>query len=189
MIVYHGSPNKFNTFDYSCIGQNGTSEGIGFYCTDNKTIAEGYAKESRNNGKYEGYLYTIEFNGKKSLSSTKRTITKSMLKKYLLTLQNNGIDYLSNYNDVEYYGVNKVLIEATEAENEASSNDVDLICSICHGSGNTEICLKTLYNTFGYDSIILQAEWGINDITKENQNLYIALVNEAIMIKNIENVR
>lgn len=176
-IVYHGSPNKFTQFSYDSIGDNGTSEGIGFYCTDNKTIAKGYACKNANNG----YLYTIKFNGKKSLSSDKLTITKAQLKKYLLALQNVDIDFLSNYGDVEYEGLSHVITEAVNNEYSNNTNDVDLICSICHSSGNIEGCLTTLYETLHYDSIILPAEWG-------KQELYIALVNECIKILNIEKI-
>lgn len=172
--VYHGSPNKFTQFSYDSIGDNGTSEGIGFYCTDNRQIAAGYACKDTNNG----YLYTIEFNGKKSLSSDKMTITKAQLKKYLLALQNADVDFLSNYGDVDYEGLNNVITEAVNNEYENNTNDVDLICSICHSSGNIEGCLTALYETLHYDSIILPAEWG-------KQELYIALVNECIKIGKV----
>jgi len=193
-IVYHGSPNKFTQFSYDNMRTNATSEGVGFYFTDNKEIATGYASESTNNGKYNGYLYTVEFNGKKSLSSDKKTITKVQLKKFLKALNqailnsnDENIDYLSNYNDVEYYGIERVLTEAVNMEYDNNTNDVDLIAGICNASGNFEITLITLYKTLHYDSIVLTAEWG-QDESGVNQQLYIALVNEAIKILNIEQI-
>jgi len=176
MKVYHGSKSNFDQFNHDYIGANGTSEGIGFYFTDSKRIAEGYAEK--------GYLYTVEFNGKKSLSSTSKTITKSQLKKFLKIL-NTKRDYLSNYGDIEYEGLQKVLNEAVENEYNINDNDVDLICGICHGLGNSETCLTTLYNVLGYDSIVLDAIWGL---TKDGmtQRLYIALVNEAFNIVEVK---
>lgn len=182
MLVFHGSDVKFDKFDYNFIGKNGTSEGIGFYFSDNKEIAKAYASGTSCNKYNNGYIYTVNFQGKKQLNFNKLTINKTALSKYLLALYNNDIDYLSNYNDVNYYGVNRVLAEAVNSEIEGSSNDVDLICGIIHGAGDTEKCLQILYKTLGYDSIITTADWG-------SQNIYIALVNDAIDIINIENFK
>lgn len=41
---------------------------------------------------------------------------------------------------------------------------------------------KSYIKGFGYDSIVITADWG-------NQNIYIALVNDAIDIINIENFK
>lgn len=178
MTVYHGSKNKFNNFDYSFIRTNGTSEGIGFYFTDNLDVAKTYG--------FEGFIYTISLNFKKSMSNEKLTITKIQLKKFLKQLNknilksnNNETDYLSNYDDVEYYGLENVLNKAVELEYNYSNNDVDLISCICNASGNFEVTLNTLYEVLGYDSIVTKADWG-------NQTIYIALVNDIIEINKIE---
>lgn len=172
MIVYHGSKNLFSTFDYGRIGTNGTNEGKGFYFTDNVKVANGYADS--------GFLYSVEFSGKKSLSSDNKTITKSQLRKYLAKL-NKTTDYLSNWGDVNYSGITKILNEAVDGEYEGNDNDVDLICGICNASGNTETSLTLLYNMLGYDSIVLDADWGF-------QKLYIALTNDIIKIKKMDNL-
>lgn len=173
LVVYHGSKNAFDKFDYNRIGQNGTSEGIGFYFTDSYDIAHHYSKN--------GYLYTVEFNGQKPLSFESKTIKKNDLEKYLKKLDSaNG--YLSNYGDVDYRGINAVLKEAVNCEYENNNNDVDLICGICHASGDTETCLTLLYKTLGYDSIITEADWGAGSLSK-HQILYIALTNDIIKIK------
>ena len=44
LVVYHGSPNEFTEFSYDFTGQQGRSEGAGFYFTDDKGTAEGYGK-------------------------------------------------------------------------------------------------------------------------------------------------
>lgn len=170
MLVYHGSKEKFDTFDMSQIGLNGTSEGKGLYFTDTKSIAEGYG--------HKGYLYTVEFSGKKPLSETKVTISKSNLRKFLKVLDKET-DYLSNWGDVSYSGFENVLNDAVESELGGSDNDVDLIAGICNASGSIEQTLEILYNVLGYDSIISGAEWG------GNQKIHIALVNDIIQIKQV----
>lgn len=173
MKVYHGSNQLFDKFDYEEIGTNGTSEGQGFYFTDNEDVAHGYGQN--------GYIYTAEFNGKKSLSSNSKTITRKQLAIYLTEL-NNQVDYLSNWGEVDYDGFDKVLKDAVEGEYDNNDNDVDIICGIANSCGDMETSLKLIYKLFGYDCIICDAEW-------DNQRLYIALVNDIIKIEKVEQVR
>lgn len=42
LVVYHGTKAQFNEFLGEKIGQSGTSEGVGFYFTNDKNIATGY---------------------------------------------------------------------------------------------------------------------------------------------------
>jgi hypothetical protein len=174
MIVFHGSQQLFDTFDYSKIGLNGTSEGKGFYFTDSINIANGYGEN--------GYLYAVEFNGKKSLSSDKKTITRQQLKKYLLALDEKT-EYLSNWGDKDYEGLEKVLNEAVRGEYEQSDNDVDIISGISNACGDMETSLSLVYELLGYDSIMLDAEWG------NGQRIYIALTNDIINIVNAKELK
>ena len=174
MIVFHGSQQLFDTFDYSKIGLNGTSEGKGFYFTDSINIASGYGEN--------GYLYAVEFNGKKSLSSDKKTITRQQLKKYLLALDEKT-EYLSNWGDKDYEGLEKVLNKAVCGEYEQSDNDVDIISGISTACGDMETSLSLVYELLGYDSIMLDAEWG------NGQRIYIALTNYIINIVNVKELK
>lgn len=174
MLVYHGSKEKFDTFDFLKIGKNGTSEGKGIYFTDNYNIAKGYADT--------GFLYTVNFKGKKSLSSTQKLITKAQLKKFILALQQNeNTEYLSNWGDIEYDSLNKVLSLAVESTFNGSDNDVDMISGIVGATGEIKESMEILYSTLGYDCIILPAEWG-------KQTLYIALINDVIEITNVDQI-
>lgn len=171
MKVYHGSKELFDQFDYGKIGTNGTMEGKGFYFTDSKAIADGYGQN--------GYVYTVEFKGRNSLHSDKKEITRKQLEKYLKALDEKT-DYLSNWGEVAYDGYNKVMQEAVRGEYDGSDNDVDMISGIANACGNMEVALTLVYEVLGYDSIVLDAEWG------SDQRLYIALVNDIIEIVNVE---
>ena len=48
--VWHGSGAKFNVFSLDNLGLRGRAEGSGFYFTDDKQVAKGYARK-------DGYLY------------------------------------------------------------------------------------------------------------------------------------
>lgn len=170
MHVYHGSPAKFEVFDYTKVGTQGTTEGKGFYFTDTKRIAEGYGAN--------GYLYTVEWLGKKSLSSDTFTITPEQFRKYLIELDKKT-DYLSNYGEVDFEGLERVLSYAMAGDYESSENDVDLISGVINASGDIGTTVTLLHEMFGYDSIITGAEWG------GEQTIYIALIHEAFRIVDV----
>ena len=173
MLVYHGTNNMFTNFDYNKIGQHGTSEGQGFYFTDNKEVAAAYATN--------GYLLTVEYQANKPLAFTQKKITKQQLKSYFRELHKIN-ECLWNYTDVDFVGMDFALTTAVDLEYNSATNDVDMICSICNGCGSVEDGLKTLYRVLGYDSIQTAADWG-------KQNLYIALVNDIIKIVDVESLK
>lgn len=61
MIVYHGSPNKFDNFDLSRVGKGNDQNGPGVYFTINREEAETYGQ----------YVNGYELNVKKWLSTKK----------------------------------------------------------------------------------------------------------------------
>lgn len=174
MKVYHGSPARFDKFDYSRIGTNGTSEGKGFYFTDSKGIAEGYGQD--------GYLYTVNFKGKKSLSSDSLTISREELKTFLIELDKET-DFLSNWGEVSFEGLEKVLDNAIRGEYDTSDNDVDLISGIANSCGDMEASLTILHKLFGFDSIVMDADWG------NGQKIYIALIQDVIEIVEVKELK
>lgn len=173
MMVYHGSPAQFEQFDYSKMGTQGTQEGKGFYFTDTPRIAKGYAQG--------GFLYSVNWKGIKPLSSENLTITRNEFKEYLIELDKQT-DYLSNWGDVEYEGLSKVLESALSGEYRYAENDVDLICGVANASGSEETALRLAYEILGFDSIVTSAEWG------GEQTLYIALVPDAFDIVDVQPV-
>lgn len=171
MIVYHGSKEKFERFNLSKIGLNGTSEGKGIYFTNSETVAKGYGEN--------GYLYTVKFNGQKHLNEQALTISENELRTFLETLDKE-MDYLENWGEVSFEGYESVMNAAIEGELSGSDNDVDLVSGICNASGNVGRALEIVYETLGYDSIVTDAEWG------NGQKLYIALVPDVIEIQKVE---
>ena len=187
-VVYHGSPEDFNTFSLEYLGTNGTAEGYGFYFTDKKAIAENYSRgrEGQQNGK-SGKLFEVYLDIKKPLSDTEVTMTRAQFKKFLTTLNKQvdadgePLDVLSNYGDVEWEGLNKVLNYAMEIEYDGSDSDVNLVHSIINGTGNMKVVFDVLRQTVGYDGIIVnEASWG------GDQTIYIAFHPEQI--KNVDNL-
>lgn len=183
-VVYHGSPADFNEFSLKYLGTNGTNEGYGFYFTDSKRIAEGYSKGEGNSN---GRLFETYLDIKKPLSDTEVTISRAQFKKLLIELNNQvdadgeKLDILSNYGDVEWEGLNKVLNYAIELEYDGNDNDVDIISSLVNSSGNLETVYRVLREVTGYDGIIVkEAEWG------GDQTIYIAFHPEQI--KNSDNL-
>lgn len=173
MQVYHGSPEHFETFDYHKIGIQGTTEGFGFYFTDTKRVAEGYAQR--------GFIHTAEWLGRKSLSQEHLTIDRNQFREYLIELDKQT-DYLSNWGEVAFEGLESVLSRAIEGEYDSSLNDVELVAGVIQSSGDTETCLTLLYQMFEYDSIVCDAEWG------GTQTLYIALVHDAYQMLLAEKI-
>lgn len=174
MYVYHGSPAKFEAFDYAKVGTQGTAEGKGFYFTDSELVARTYGRD--------GFLYKVEWLGKKSLSSTEMTISRQDFGLFLKKMDEEN-EYLSNWGDVACSGQETVLEWALEGEYDSSENDVDLISGVSNASGDLELTLRLLHEMFGYDSIIASPEWG------GTQTIYIALVPKAFKIESVVEVK
>lgn len=171
--VYHGTKDNFDTFGYSYISQStGTDEGFGFYFTNKRNIAEMFSQD--------GYVLTCEININKPLSETRKTISKSQLKKLIIAIQEKE-DILSNYGEVFWSGFNNVLNDMVDSEYDTSDNDVELICSLCNCLGDKETVLKLVKKILGYDSIISN-----NNKYEDGTIIYIALDNNDIKIINKE---
>lgn len=171
MRIYHGSKNEFKEFCYDMIRTYATSEGVGFYCTDNRDVAKRYAND--------GYIMEYEYVGKKRLDSTKVSLTRNELRTFLIAL-NEEDEFLSNYGEVAWEGFENVLNRAIQDVIEYD-DDIDIISGICNVYGGFKRPLEILYETLGYDSAIVEASWG-------NQNIYLILNNKAVRFIKSEKV-
>lgn len=178
-IVYHGSPNDFNVFTYDKLGSNGTNEGFGFYFTDKKNIADGYAGEGRT-------AMQLYLNIEKPLSIDSKVMTKQQLTKFIRTLDPNGQGYLSNWGDVSYEGYNNVLKKAVDAEYNGSTNDVDMISGIANAAPmGYEDVYRSLKSSIGYDGIVVNnPEWGNDPAYGKPQTIYVAFFPEQVKSVN-----
>ena len=173
MMIYHGSPHQFDRFDFSKMRTNGTQYGVGFYMTDRKDFAKSYATSPQCP---QGFLYEIEFKGKKPLELNENTLSPDQLKELIIRLHE-ADGFLWNINDLSTLPYEVVLNQACEYMQD--SNDVDTIAGIINTCGDAELVLNTLYELFGYDCII---------VPLEDQTFYIATVNEAIEFLSCEPV-
>lgn len=176
-VVYHGSPADFNTFSLKYLGTNGTNEGYGFYFTDDKEIAESYSKgtEAQRHQGADGKLFEVYLDIKKPLSDTEVTMSRAEFRKFLMEMNKQvdedgePLDFLSNYGDVSWEGLQSVINSAMEVEYDGSDSDVNMIHSIINGCGNMEMVFNVLRKTTGYDGIIVKdATWG------GDQTIYVA---------------
>ena len=150
VVMFHGTPNDFYTFDTKRIGKNGTVMGSGIYFTSSLSYAESY--KEYDDGKIIATLLNIE----KPLSRNKLTITKEQLKTFIKkVVDSTGEDFLSNYGDVNSIGYNKVLDKATNMLFEYNTNDADLIEDIYVTSRmDFDDFHNGLTELLGYDGII-----------------------------------
>ena len=174
MVVYHGSPSKFNVFDAERIGTRASAEGYGFYFTDSREKAEGYHKKDGNLMK--GYLDI-----QKPLSLDEVTIKRSEVKKLLENIDPTGDDVLSNY-DASGVGYpsrawyNNAMRDALDMimENE---NDADIIAEIANNYGSMDV-VSEVRKVLGYDGYMAPDKY-------ENGKVYVAF--ESNQFKNIDN--
>ena len=153
LIVYHGTGNKFHTFDYSKVGNNGRSEGQGFYFTTDKDTAQGYKRD-------DGDLLEVYISIQKPLDFNAKSFSKIELKKLINAIikeqAKNGIStrdgFLSNYGDIEYEGLNKVINEIINSIVEDSA--LDQMGGIVGSGVGVEELNKAVTTSLGYDGII-----------------------------------
>ena len=164
-VLYHGTPYKFNTFNYSKLGENTSSLGAGFYFSDNQRTGQEYA---RGNGNVKEVYVDI----KKPLSYGKTTMSKSEYKKFIekVNEETKGA-YL-----VDYDGIDNALMEY-----DYGGDDIDLVNAVHNASGlSWEKTYEILRKTTGFDGIISE-----EGFVNEGETIYVAF--NANQIKNINN--
>ena len=162
LVVYHGTGREFDTFDYSKIGTFGTSEGLGFYTTENLEIAQEMAALSARQNNVRGFgvsmpLYVSIQNPITDINQSNFDI------KAIILLANK----LGNQNTqaVEELGQNWVLSNFNEdlSDNvmpayEQMKNDTDLefMSEFAKISGAQKEILQAVKTITGYDGAIIQ---------------------------------
>ena len=152
--VYHGTTAEFDEFSYEKIGTHGTSEGRGFYFTDDPEVASGYGEG--------GHVKAVYVSIQKPLSTTSRNMKAKEVEAFIKKLDPDGTGYLSNWGDVESEGYQNVLKRASRSEMSGSDNDVDLVNGIIAADGGpSRRTFSALTDATGYDGIIEDSPtWG-----------------------------
>lgn len=175
LVVYHGTKSVFDVFDSKKI--KSINEGLGFYFTDNLNVADGYGTD--------GHTMSVYLSIKKPLAYDAKPFTKPVLKKIIkriaeLESAGNGEDiadgFLSNYGDVRYDGLERVVREAVE--NTANDQTaVDQLSGLWGGGVAPEYVLGGIKEVTGYDGIFAD---GFSNSGEGDNRIYIAWFPEQI---------
>lgn len=157
LVVYHGTPVDDITnfaFDPSRIGEQGRSEGAGFYFTPEKRIAKGYAGD-------KGTVLNVYLNIKKPIPYEMEGFEADTLKDILLEVaeiesEEMGMDigdgFLSNYGDVGFEGLGTVLDSAAEMM-AYEDTALDQIGGIVGSGVEADTVNQAVMNVTGYDGV------------------------------------
>lgn len=177
--VYHGSARLFDDFSYKYIGQNGISRGAGFYFTDDRQLAEYYAKKQNGNG----HLYTVELNDIKPVYNGRR-LTRKDWRFFFMAMDD---DFLSNYD----YSIQ----EALDNELIGPETDIDILLSVCHAMGQYKKPLMEFSRLFDYNALVYSenghtVNMGYESIKLDrySRKIFVALVPDIIKIVSVEDV-
>ena len=157
--VYHGG-DHFNEFDWNKLGQNGTSEGKGFYFTNKESVAKGYADGKR---VIKSYL-----KGGDRIDGNKVTVSVATLKKFLTDLHKTSEateEYSSplyNYGDIDHEGLSKVVSQAANLLHDSNS-DVEILSGMINGGSDPELTFRTWQKVTGQTGIMEKGKWGGDD--------------------------
>jgi len=155
LVVYHGTNADFEIFDYDKIGANGTSEGVGFYFTDDIQTAEGYKKQN-------GNLIKCYVSIKKPLGYDSHFLSFEDVKNIVykaaeLQSEEYGEDlkdsFVSNYADTYSMNFEDAVEETAYMIYSEDKNDTDILGEIAYSAGS-EFANKAVKLVTGYDGII-----------------------------------
>ncbi len=167
--VYHGTPNQFDRFEMSKVGERGRTEGRGFYFTDKKDIAEkaytsipGGGGTTPNGRVIEAYLDL-----KKPMTTTQRKVSDSQWRNLLGEIDKKNNSITDNYGSID---------EAIKLFKETGNTDLDFLSEL----GNINVLnhqeLNDLFTRItGYDGVIKKEADGM---------IYVAFSPEQIKTKS-----
>ena len=172
--VYHGSGSKFTVFDPRKMNAHGNAHGRGFYFTEDKAFAEGYAKEG-------GQLLSGYLNIEKPFSEERVTISKRDLEKLIKAIAEDEADtmvaeggygtrqdalrdtWVSAYVDTYGKAMPLAYREVAEIIYTANENDVEIIAEITNAAGGAEAPLRLARDILGYDGVVYENGMGTHE--------------------------
>lgn len=158
LVVYHGSPTKFDVFDSEKMGSQGTTEGKGFYFTDDVNLAKAYATAREGQDiKGEPHLFDVFLSIKNPIRDiNQKTITKAKIRTIFQNLLKSNPEALSNYGDISFEGKQAVLAKALEIEG-VNESDLDVIGSLINGgAGSYEQVIDAVVKATGIDGVAVK---------------------------------
>lgn len=167
--VYHGTGAMFNQFSYDFMSAHGSMEGQGFYFTDNPEMANMY--KGPNGRVLEGYL-----DMRKTLSDSKKTMTRAQLRTLLQKIDPTGDDILINYErsgGVGYPGAAwkaRALNDTVDTIYSGSDSDSEMLAEIANSGAGTELTVK-MAREMGFDGYIVKDKYTSG---KHSGEVYVA---------------
>lgn len=183
LLVYHGSASKFTKFLHSKMNLHGNSHGRGFYFTENKDLAESYAKEY---GQLLGGFLNIE----STLSEEKVTIKKPDLVKLIKEtcqqqakslVEEDGYDnlrealrdtWVSNYVNTYSMDINSAYREVANIIYSNADSDVDIVAELTNAGAGNEATLTLVRKLFGKDGVIYKNDLGTHEFVALTSNQF-----------------
>lgn len=174
MVVYHGTRGGFTVFDYSKIGQQGRSEGAGFYFTNSEQVASGYGN------KMEVFLSI-----KKPLAYDAKGFSKAVIQRIVkriaeLEAQSEGADisdgFLSNFGDVRSEGLQAIIRQAADLIS-SDGKAIDQLSGIVGGGVKPQYVNTATREITGYDGITAD---GFSNAGDASNRIFVAFFPEQI---------
>jgi len=158
--VWHGGAGGFTVFDWGKMGAQGTTEGKGFYFTNDEALAKGYAE------RHGERLLRVYLRGGKQLDPRRLTITRRQIKQILRVLHSEaetaeeGSSPLWNYGDISYQGLPSVIEEAANNLANYSQDDASFVAGLINGGSDPELTYQAVYRVTGKTGILETDAWG-----------------------------
>jgi hypothetical protein len=158
--VWHGGADGFDVFDWRFIGAQGNTEGKGFYFSNDRDLAAGYAE------RHGGRLLRVYLRSGKPIDGKKQTISEATWRRILRIVHQRSEqsdDYNSplwNYADISVDGLTSAIEETARILTESSESDVDTIAGFVNGGADPEITYDAIYEITGKTGIVESEAWG-----------------------------
>lgn len=192
--IYHGSQTEFNSFNPEMLGKGNDTWGNGFYFTDQKSIAEGYANDSNSetanvkefyvnltnpmyvDGKEKSSLMDIHFTSQQIANILKQHPTAYLQPDNEDDMNFLG-DYSSSYWDKDHYTKEEfdTMIDNVAKEHFSDANWVAL--EVMYGKEHGSAFLHAIHKETGHDGVIV-------DFGENESKHYIAWFPEQMKLTN-----
>lgn len=184
LVVYHGTNAMFEAFDPAKGGANGSAEGYGFYFTDEKATAEGYAKIGGDGRVIEAYMSMqkpLDVNAPKFTAAQLQKVIKKAVELEIKQFPDEMSDYkdtfLSNFVDTYSTPLDKAVAETARMLVDGNEIAVDQLAELSNVSGSRLTVARAVRDTLGYDGIMAKGYGGRGEA---GGNIYVAWFPEQI---------